>query len=311
MFYSPTGDPPYQQSGIGISVDPSTGHVLTAKPTALVFASGVPPTPIPVDDFQAFLPVHDAGLSAVYPPDSGGPVYEGTSNTELGLELTKTITCPDWRDGSNSANMLLFAQEYLDSVKDVVYEGSISYYGLLTSVLEPGHALNIAGDGWTTDLESAAIPILAIDVEFRERSGGTSYATTLSFSNRRAPFSGAAFSRPAVTGQAFGGESGALDGLAEMASSLPTFGGGPGAEGLAAMGAMGAAGIDAMGAAGQAGLDTLSHPEGPQYGYSSDPGDYGVTGRGNNFGSDGTNAGILRNRDAIGEAGGGFINGEE
>ena len=57
VFHSSTGNPPYTQSGIGITVDPVAGTVTTAKPTCLVFsADGV--TPSPVDDFQAFLPVH-------------------------------------------------------------------------------------------------------------------------------------------------------------------------------------------------------------------------------------------------------------
>lgn len=288
VFYSSTGTAPYQQSGIGIAVDPSTGHVITSKPTCLVFASGVPPTPIPVDDFQAFLPVHSGGLIATYPADSGGvPQYEGTSHSVLGLELTKSIACPDWRDASNSANMLLFAREYLDSVKDIVVEGTISYYGLLSAALTPGHGLNIAGTGFTTGLESAALPVVAVDVEFRERSGGTSYATTLTFSNRRAPFSGAAFSRPAVVGQPFGGQGEALGMLAEMGPIGPSFGDMPAA--------MGEAGIGAMNAMAGAGLDNLSHAEGPQYSYSNDPADYGVNGRGNNFGSDGSLANILSN----------------
>ena len=55
-----------QQSGIGVSVDPTSGTILTAKPTALVFsADGM--TPVPVSDFQAFLPVHTGALSTVWP----------------------------------------------------------------------------------------------------------------------------------------------------------------------------------------------------------------------------------------------------
>jgi hypothetical protein len=219
--------------------------------------------------------------------------------------------------------MALFAQEYLDSVKDIVYEGSISYYGLLSTVLAPGHAINIAATGFTTGLESAGLPVVAVDVEFRERSGGTSYATTLSFSNRRAPFSGAAFMRPAVTGQAFGGEGDALMQAAEMGQghhlaglSGPLRGDGRRRRGrtrgdgvgralrhegrhrlrhrFGMNGATGA-GLSGMNAGTASGLDTLSNPQGPQYGYSDDPGDYGVTGRGNSFGSDGSTRNIIGN----------------
>jgi hypothetical protein len=95
------------------------------------------------------------------------------------------------------------------------------------------------------------LPVVAVDVEFRERSGGTSYATTLSFSNRRAPFSGAAFMRPAVTGQAFGGEGDALMQAAEMGQGHHLAG----LSGLSdAMGVGGVAGLGAMGSAGISGM---------------------------------------------------------
>jgi hypothetical protein len=199
VFYSSSGSAPYQQSYIGVAVDPESGTVLTARPTALVFSpDGV--TPTPVNDFQAFVPVHTGALSTVW-PSSG---YAGTSYTALGLQRTKVISCNDWRDTSNIANMTTFASEFLDSVKDVVYEGSMPYFGLLSSVLTIGHKLSIAGSGYSTGWESLGLPVIAVDLEYRERQGGTSYMTTLTFSNRRAPFSGAALQRPVMVGQPFG-----------------------------------------------------------------------------------------------------------
>ena len=86
-----------QQSGIGVSVVPTSGTVLTAKPTALVFsADGV--TAVPVSDFQAFLPVHTGALTTTW-PSSG---YAGTAYTTLGLQRTKTISVNDSRDSSTS-----------------------------------------------------------------------------------------------------------------------------------------------------------------------------------------------------------------
>ena len=188
-----------QQSGIGVAVDPTSGTVLTAKPTALVFsADGV--TPNPVTDFQAFLPVNTGALSTVW-PTSG---YQGTAYTKLGIERTKTISVNDWRDYSNAANMTLLASEYLATVQDIVYEGSIPYYGLLATPLLIGHQLNIDGNGYSTGWESLNLPIIAVDLEHCERAGATSYVTTLTFSNRRAPFTGAALQRPAMVGQPVG-----------------------------------------------------------------------------------------------------------
>jgi hypothetical protein len=204
VFYSPSASPPYQQSGIGVSVDPTSGTVLTARPTALVFSPDEV-TSTPVNDFQAFLPVHVGALLSVYPPDSmGSPTYSGTAYTALGLQRTKVISCNDWRDSSNTANMTTMAQEFLDTVKDIVYEGSIPYFGLLSSTLTIGHKLNIAGHGYSTGWETINLPIIAVDLEYRERSGATNYITTLTISNRRAPYSGAPLMRPAIVGQPIG-----------------------------------------------------------------------------------------------------------
>ena len=210
-----------EQSGIGISVDPTSGTILTAKPTALVFsADGV--TPNPVSNLQVFLPVNTGALTTTW-PTSG---YQGTAYTALGIERTKTISVNDWRDTSNTANMTLFASEYLSAVQDVVYEGSIPYYGLLATPLLIGHALDILGSTYATGWETLGLPIVAVDLEYQERSGATSYVTTLSFSNRRAPFTGAAFQRPSVVGQPFG--LGGAEGGAFGLSQEPAHGEGSG-----------------------------------------------------------------------------------
>ncbi len=189
-----------QQSGIGIAVDPVAGTVTTSKPTALVFsADGI--TPVPVSNFQAFLPVFTGSLSTRW-PSSG---WSGTSHTVLGLARAKTITFLDWRDSSNAANMQLIASEFLDTVKDVVYEGSLPYEGLLPNLLAFGASLNIAGNGYPTGLEGMAAPILSVSLAFNEgREGATSYSMGIQFSNRRAPFSGRALFRPGIVGQPLG-----------------------------------------------------------------------------------------------------------
>jgi hypothetical protein len=284
-----------QQSGIGIRVDPTSGTILTARPTALVFsADGV--TPNPVSNLQVFIPVNTGALSTAFPSatgsgatatcvasggviqptitvtaggsgytsppavhfsggggsgatavatvvggvvtaitrTSGGSGYlsptvsidlwDGTAFSVLGIERTKTISVNDWRDYSNTTNMNVFASEYLDSVKNIVFEGSIPYFGLLTTPLLVGHQLNIAGGtggGYPTGWEALDLPIIAVDLEYCEGSGATNYITTLTFSNRRAPFSGAAFQRPNMVGQplGIGGMEGGF-GAAGLASSM-------------------------------------------------------------------------------------------
>jgi hypothetical protein len=197
----------YEQSGIGIAVDPVSGTILTNKPTCLVFsADGV--TITPVNDLQAFLPVHAGSLSVNYPADSGGsPQYAGTSNTVLGLTRTKYITVNEWRDYSNVANMTLMAAEHLDSFKDIVIEGSIPYHGLLSAALVVGHKVTITASGYSLPSLWASLPIVAVELIYNERGGATHYLTNLSFSNRRQPFTGATLLRPAIAGQPFGSES--------------------------------------------------------------------------------------------------------
>ena len=82
--------------------------------------------------------------------------------------------------------------------------------GLLSTPLLVGHKLNIAGSTYTTGWESLNVPIIAVDYEFCERSGATNYITTLTFSNRRAPFSGVSLHRPAMVGQPLGLSDGSL-----------------------------------------------------------------------------------------------------
>jgi hypothetical protein len=270
VFYAPWGTAPYEQSGIGVAIDPESGTILTAKPTCLVFSIDGE-TITPVHDLQVFLPVNTGALSVRYPTSS----WNGSAFTDLGIERLKVITVPDWRDASNSANMATYAQEFLSTVEDIVYEGSIPYFGLLSDALLIGWALQIPGNGYSTGWETIDIPILSVDLEYRERSGATSYVTTLSFSNRRAPFSGAALQRPAVTGQAIGGESFVSGGaLGSLGGSLGMDAvANPGAQGLASFGSQAGAGLsDASSLASQAIAGTTVDPfagHGPRLGVTS------------------------------------------
>jgi hypothetical protein len=152
---------------------------------------------------QFFLPVQVGQLLAVYPPDIAGvPQYAGTSHTVEGLSRTKYVSVNEWRDHSNQANMNLFAQELHGALCDTVVEGTVIYHGLLSAALVPGIKLNITGDVYTTGYESINVPIVAAELDFNESGdSGTSYTTTMRVSNRRAPYSGAAFTRPSQSGQ--------------------------------------------------------------------------------------------------------------
>jgi hypothetical protein len=189
---------------MGLSVDPSAGTILLNKPAGLVFSADGKTVVAPAD-VQAFLAVAGGILQMAWPIDLGGvPQFSGTSFALEGMTRVKTISVNDWRDYGNSANMLLFAKELHDALADTVIEGDLVYHGLLSSVLDFGHALSIAADTYTTGWEAASVPIVSVDLAYNEGPGGTSYETTLHVSNRRAPYSGSVFSRPSQVGQPFG-----------------------------------------------------------------------------------------------------------
>ena len=202
--YSPTGSgsPPYNTTSIGLTVDPSSGHIYLDMP-AQVAAYGLN-TPVhwPAN-VLAFLPIAAGTLSAFAPSSS---TYAGTLYSVEGVQRRKVITVPDWRDYTNQANMNTLAAEFLDSVKDVVVEGTVPYNGLLTGYLSPGQAVSIAGSGYVTGWEALALPVVSVEVHFQPQASGTSYLTTLHLSNRRGRYSSENFLRPNVTGAQFGSD---------------------------------------------------------------------------------------------------------
>jgi len=195
------GTKPYVAVPMSVTVDPTTGHVYADRPTAMVFSVDGRTPAIP-DDIEVFLPVQVGVLEAVYPPDSGGPVYGGTSYTVNGIASTKYVTANDWRDYSNQANMTAWAAEVWGSLSDTVIEGSVQVAGLDTTFLTPGGSVNVDSPDFTTYFEAIDCPVVEVVVDCHETGGvGTAYTTTLRCSNRRAPMSASVFARPPQTGQ--------------------------------------------------------------------------------------------------------------
>ena len=200
VYWSSSGSPPYNQSSIGIQIDPVSGTITTVSPTSLVYGGGVvtPPT-----DVQVFLPVANGSLE-VLSPSTGG--YAGTLYTVEGIERTKTVTVREWRDYSLSANMQAYSDQLFSAFCNVVVEGTIGYLGLATTYLTPGQAVSITGNGYTTGYESVALPAASIDIQFNPGPGGTSYVSTLHLTNRQARYTGDVFIRPAAAGQQIAGQ---------------------------------------------------------------------------------------------------------
>ena len=198
VYWSSSGSPPYNQSSIGVQIDPVSGTITTVSPTSLVYGGGVVTPPI---DVQVFLPIANGALEVQAP---SGSAYAGTLYTIEGISRTKIVTVREWRDYSLNTNMQTYASELFDSIKDVIVEGTIGYLGLAASYLSPGQAVSITGNGYTTGYESVALPVASIDIQFNAGPEGTSYVSTLHLSNRKTRYTGAIFMRPAVTGQQLG-----------------------------------------------------------------------------------------------------------
>ena len=217
--WSNGGGTPYNTASMGLTVDPVNGYVYFDRPTALTFGNSVTPP----DNVIAFLPVANGSLSVTVPSSS---TYSGTLYTVEGVQRTKIITVRDWKDYSNTTNMTAFANEFLASVQDVVVEGTIPYYGLLTTYLTigaSGQAISIAGNdtvhAYTTGWETLNLPVVSVEVAFQSGSEGTSYAMALHVSNRRGRYNSDQFLRPNVTGMQLGGGTGVFG------ASAPTYAG--------------------------------------------------------------------------------------
>jgi hypothetical protein len=195
-----SGNPPYTQVPMGVTVDADTGRVYLNRPSASVFG-GVNNMAVPPDDVEVFLPVVSSStLQAVYPPDVAGvPQYAGTSYSVEGITRTKVITIAEWSDYSNQVNMLKYATEQHGASSDTVVEGSFVYAGLPSALLFPGVALNLTAS-YTTGWEAVAVPVMAVSITPNETGGGTSYDTTVTVGNRRSPYSGSIFQRPSQSG---------------------------------------------------------------------------------------------------------------
>ena len=151
VFWSSSGSPPYNMASVGVVIDPVAGTITTVSPTSLVFGGGVvtPPT-----DVQVFLPVANGSLEVFSP---AATYFTGTSALIEGIQRIKVVTVRDWTDYSLNSNMQVFANELLQSMCDVVLEGSTSYLGMATAFLIPAQAVQITGSTYTTGWEGGGV----------------------------------------------------------------------------------------------------------------------------------------------------------
>jgi hypothetical protein len=185
VCWSASGDPPYQEQTIPFTFDPSTGNIIFATSTYKIAGNHVP------SDVRVLLAVNTGVLTSVK-PSSG---YEGTSYSVAGMEETKTVQASGWRDPANQSAMDSYAQDLLDSIKDVVIEGTVVYRGLFADALSWGLGVSITGSAYTTGWEGLNIPVVGVDVTWNSGSPWH-YTTTMAVSNRRSRLTSGAILPP-------------------------------------------------------------------------------------------------------------------
>jgi hypothetical protein len=199
--------PPYITGGANITVDPVGGYVYFDRPTAFIVnqAAG---SYIPPYNVVVLLAMANGALKTIVPSPT---TFSGTLFTVEGVSRTKIITVRDWSDASNVGNMTTFATEFLESVQDVVVEGTVPYFGLLELYLvcgSTGQAVSITGNdsvtAYDTGWEALALPVVSVELVFNCGADGTSYQTNLQLSNRRGRYTADQFLRPNILGSQLG-----------------------------------------------------------------------------------------------------------
>ena len=138
-------------------------------------------------DVKVLVPYSLGPLAAVAPASG----FEGTAYTTDGVEQTLYRDLPQWLDYRDQTAMEQLAQETLDTVKNTVCEGSLTYYGKLSGALTKGTALNLAATTHATGCETMNALVRQVALDYVPlQGGGAVWVTRLSFSNRMKPFAG-------------------------------------------------------------------------------------------------------------------------
>lgn len=138
-------------------------------------------------DIKVLVPYSRGVISATAPAGGG---YQGTAYTVNGVRQTLYREFPQWTDYKDTVSYATLAQEILDTVKNTVIEGSITYLGKYSTALTLGRALHIAGTGYSTGYEAMNAVIRTVTLDYAPDGGPVPWVTSLGFSTRLKPFSG-------------------------------------------------------------------------------------------------------------------------
>jgi hypothetical protein len=202
VLWSSSGNPPEFSGPAPITIDYENGDIYFELPTVTYFGTranlilgGASTDGIPTN-IRLFLPIATGTLTAVYPPDSGGPVYSGTSYSVDGITDTLVVTVPQWKDPSQTTQVEAYAEELHAAVKDTAIEGIIPLARFDSRFLEPGQGVRLTGEGYALPYASTTLPVVECVVRFD--AGMSKYRTELKVSTRRAAYTAGQFLRPPV-----------------------------------------------------------------------------------------------------------------
>jgi hypothetical protein len=188
------------ETPLGVEALPGTGQFRLVEPDVLpngdpsyLSSTGWPPDVahgLPID--VQVLALYARGLQeSVVPADvMGAPQYEGTAYTAMGLEVTKTIDVPAYVNQWDTVAMTALAQQHLDSLKDVVYELTAEMWAEPTfDIFTFNYALNYAIAGTTSPWSAINAPVRAVSLRWPQGEGAK-HVITWEASTQRRPFAG-------------------------------------------------------------------------------------------------------------------------
>lgn len=175
---------------------------LVMKPSSLYDGTTINPP----DDVIFTAPRIIGNLGAVYPqdntvPDPDVPVYDGTAKDRFGLERTRHLYLPQWKNGAQQQLFNNLAKELLIPWKDVKLQGSIeltdykSQFALRDVVDSSDSPLrtvsittasNVAPSGTTTTTNWSNMQVKSIDYSWNN-TGAPAMTTTLNIDNNQRP----------------------------------------------------------------------------------------------------------------------------
>ncbi len=144
----------------------------------------------PPYDVRVIIPYALGNLSATYPADSGGmEVHSGTFYDQTSIQRTLVVTADGWIDKRQTAQYAELAQMIHETVKDVVYDGEVTYLGLYEHAIRHRMRISFArdetSDPETTSWESIQSPVREISIVWPQETNAPDFVTHIRFNNRK------------------------------------------------------------------------------------------------------------------------------